>query len=243
MCLEANHLAVSVSIGDLYFIQKLNLPAANHSDTENITLHDLENALSILVASMLWTVGDIIPSYIYGPDMGFVFMNGTTSAFLNDIPMSPILVHGIADISEIFVETQLELSIIAFSASLVVSIVLMAVASPLLRGSKFDEALPIDGTGILHAIRLFRNQEFEDNCARRKEENLKPSNVIAYLRPGNAPRRPSCDQSRVYGFPMGRAVIAVALYSVGSVSATSELIFVPQYAVPLQPVAATFRIG
>jgi hypothetical protein len=37
-----------------YFIQKLNLPE-NNSNTRNITLHDFENALSVVVASMFWT--------------------------------------------------------------------------------------------------------------------------------------------------------------------------------------------
>jgi hypothetical protein len=38
-----------------YIIQTLNLPAANHNSTQNVTLHELENALSNIVAAMFWT--------------------------------------------------------------------------------------------------------------------------------------------------------------------------------------------
>ncbi|KAJ7198897.1 hypothetical protein B0H12DRAFT_1291944 [Mycena haematopus] len=126
------------SVADIYLIQKLNLPAANHSDTQNITLHDLENALSTLVASMFWTMGHIHPAYGVLLDNGTVFPNGTISQSLNDVSTAPMLLPGNATVTELVPETQLELSIIAVSAGLVVSIVLIAVVLPLLRQSKFD---------------------------------------------------------------------------------------------------------
>ncbi|KAF7367978.1 hypothetical protein MSAN_00863400 [Mycena sanguinolenta] len=147
----------AASMADVYFIQKLNLPAANHSDTRNITLHDFENAMSTLLASMFWTLGHTRPPYrALLPGLP-PRSNGTVLEFLNDVPPAPILTSGIANITEVFTETQLELSIIAVSAGLVVSIVLMAVSLPLLRGSVSDDNLPINGTGILHAIWLYRN--------------------------------------------------------------------------------------
>ncbi|KAJ7328035.1 hypothetical protein DFH08DRAFT_816192 [Mycena albidolilacea] len=44
----------SASAADIYLIQALNLPAANHSDTPTVKLHDVENAfkLSTVIASM-----------------------------------------------------------------------------------------------------------------------------------------------------------------------------------------------
>ncbi|KAJ7088939.1 hypothetical protein C8R44DRAFT_751623 [Mycena epipterygia] len=44
----------TASAADVYLIQKLNLPAANLNETLNVTLHDVENALSTVVASVFW---------------------------------------------------------------------------------------------------------------------------------------------------------------------------------------------
>ncbi|KAF7375822.1 hypothetical protein MSAN_00472100 [Mycena sanguinolenta] len=140
-----------------YLIQKLNLPAANHSDTQNITLHDLENALSILIAAIFWT-RHVVPPYIDNTlDIAVhIPSNGTISTSLNNLPLSPALLPGIANITEIYAEAQLELSIIAVSAGFAVSLVLMVIAYPLL-GGDFEEDFPINGTGILHSIWLYRN--------------------------------------------------------------------------------------
>ncbi|KAF7357308.1 hypothetical protein MSAN_01326300 [Mycena sanguinolenta] len=150
--------SATASVGDIYLIQKLNLPAAKHSDTANITLHDLENALSTLVASMFWTLGHVHSSYRSNDELGYSqIINGTRSTDLDDLPIPPILLAGKASVTEVFTETRLELSIIAVLAGLVVSLVLMALVLPLLQASRFDGDLPIHGTGILHAIWLYRN--------------------------------------------------------------------------------------
>ncbi|KAJ7198894.1 hypothetical protein B0H12DRAFT_1081476 [Mycena haematopus] len=170
----------TASVADIYLIQKLNLPAANHSNTQNITLHDLENALSTLVASMFWTCHVHSPYNNLEESDGFA--NGTAMQSLNDVPTPPILLPGNATITEVLAETQLELSIIAVSAGLVVSIVLMAVSLPLLRQSKFDEDLPIDGTGILHVIWLYRNHpELErmlEQVEHPTDENLRAAGMV-----------------------------------------------------------------
>ncbi|KAJ7230923.1 hypothetical protein B0H12DRAFT_1240129 [Mycena haematopus] len=174
--------AVTASIADIYLIQKLNLPAANHSDTQNITLHDLENALSTLVASMFWTLGHMPPLYRVMTGLDDPFANGTVNASLNTIPTPPILLAGNATCYEIFPEVRLELSIIAVSAGLVVSLVLMAVSLPLLRQSKSDEDLPIDGIGILHTIWLYRNHPGLEKMLEQVEyptdENLRAAGMV-----------------------------------------------------------------
>ena len=38
-----------------YLIETLNLPAANLNHATNVKLHDMENALSRIVAAMFWT--------------------------------------------------------------------------------------------------------------------------------------------------------------------------------------------
>ncbi|KAJ6453906.1 hypothetical protein C8R45DRAFT_944820 [Mycena sanguinolenta] len=105
------------SIGDVYLIQKLNMPAANHSDTQYISLHDFENALSMVVASMLWTRHvhlssnpAMVQNFGSMPDS---LANGTVLTSLNNVSVPIRLLPGKANITEIFTETQLELNIIA----------------------------------------------------------------------------------------------------------------------------------
>ncbi|KAF7343753.1 hypothetical protein MSAN_01955900 [Mycena sanguinolenta] len=170
-----------VSFGDVYLIQKLNMPAANHSNIQNITLHDFENALASLVASMFWTLGHVQPSYntLLEPE---VFANGTATESLNNIPSLIMLPPGAARITEVFAETQLQLNIIAVSAGLGISVLLMTVALPLLRGSQFDKDLPVTGTGILHVIWLYRNhphlQQILEQVEHPTNENLRAAGMV-----------------------------------------------------------------
>ncbi|KAJ7089121.1 hypothetical protein C8R44DRAFT_892497 [Mycena epipterygia] len=149
---------VMASVTDIYLIQKLNLPAANLSDTLNVTLHDVENALSTVVASVFWTC-HIPPTYrtLTDGDDWVKHDNGTTGIAISELPNPPILLPGNATLDEIYIEARLELSIIAVSAGLTISLTLMFLALLLQRGSKYDTDSPIDGTGILHAIWLYRH--------------------------------------------------------------------------------------
>ncbi|KAJ6505151.1 hypothetical protein C8R45DRAFT_1181164 [Mycena sanguinolenta] len=129
------------SVADLYLIQALNLPAANHSETLNVKLHDVENALSNIVASMFWTLGRV--SSPYRATIGTYFDNGTADVSLNNLPTPPILLPGNVTAIGIFTEARLEPN------------------SPDTAqhncGSKTGEDPPIDGTGILHTIWLYRS--------------------------------------------------------------------------------------
>ncbi|KAJ7842487.1 hypothetical protein B0H13DRAFT_2365201 [Mycena leptocephala] len=180
LMLDAVQHGFFASVADIYFIQKLNLPA-NHSNIQNVTLHDFENALSVVLASMFWTLGHMHPVQASNV-RGTVFGNGTVIGSLEVIPPAPILVTGNATVTQIITETQLQISIIAVSAGLVVSILLMAVYLPLLRGSEFDNDLPIEGTGILHIIWLYRNHPALDRMLEQVEhptdENLRAAGMV-----------------------------------------------------------------
>ncbi|KAJ7858585.1 hypothetical protein B0H13DRAFT_2571398 [Mycena leptocephala] len=173
------------SVADIYLIQKLNLPAANHSSTLNVTLHEVENALSIIVASMFWTLGHIPPSHRATAFDLASFPNGTSFGSLFDIPKSPILVQGNATVTEIFTQAQLELSIIAISAGLAISIILMLLALPSLlfhEDSTGDKDRSVNGTGILHAIWLYRNHpELEtllEQVEHPTDDNLRAAGLV-----------------------------------------------------------------
>ncbi|KAJ7469680.1 hypothetical protein FB451DRAFT_1400506 [Mycena latifolia] len=190
------------SVADLYLIQKLNLPAANHSDTLNVTLHDVENALSVIVASMFWTLGHIPPTHraVAGDAFRGIFRNGTLATnSLNDVPKSPGLLPGNATVTEIYVAVRLELSIVAVpiqhhlpdiakfsvcqvSVGLAASMTLMVLSLLLQRGSTHDQDLPVDGTGILHVIWLYRNHpELEtllEQAEHPTEDNLRAAGMV-----------------------------------------------------------------
>ncbi|KAF7375774.1 hypothetical protein MSAN_00467100 [Mycena sanguinolenta] len=181
--LDFDSPGTTASVADIYLIQKLNLPAANRDDTQSITLHDLENALSSLVATVFWTLGHTIPPYRSMGNVVGPFNNGTASVALNDIPAVPTFVPGNAIVTEVYTAARLELSIIAISGGLVVSVVLMVVSLPLLRGRGSSKHPPIDSTGMLHAIWLYRNhpdlQQMMEQVEHPTDENLRAAGMIS----------------------------------------------------------------
>ncbi|KAJ7756050.1 hypothetical protein DFH07DRAFT_482802 [Mycena maculata] len=174
---------VMASVADVYLIQKLNLPAAHFNDTLNVKLHDVENALSVVVASMFWTLGHIPPTHRASIHPAWR-NNGTGDGALSDLVKPPILMPGKANVTEVFTEERLELNIFALSGGLAISLILMALAFPtlLFRRGFEDTDVPIDGTGILHAIWLYRNQPELETLLKQVEhptdENLRAGAMI-----------------------------------------------------------------
>ncbi|KAF7344163.1 hypothetical protein MVEN_01706500 [Mycena venus] len=155
------------SIADLYMMQTLNLLTSDLPTT--VSLPDIENILSTIVASMFWTVGNARPlpqwyvEYNFTTELTSVDKRTTTTFdVVTPNTTAPRLLQASASITEEFVQTRLDFSIIAIAVGLGASIVLTALSLPSLRlpkrlktRSESDEV--IDGTGILHAIWLFRN--------------------------------------------------------------------------------------
>ncbi|KAF8185806.1 hypothetical protein K438DRAFT_1765592 [Mycena galopus ATCC 62051] len=140
----------SLSFGDIFLSQQLNLLPLE-SSLSRVALHELENALSVIFASMMWTSNIPVPPWLaeVGADMNFL----KTSSSL-------YLLQGSATVTEEFTQTRLDLSIIAVATGLGVSIILtlLSLPSTIIYGyAKDDQDIPIDGTGILHAIWLYRN--------------------------------------------------------------------------------------
>ncbi|KAJ7352998.1 hypothetical protein DFH08DRAFT_804582 [Mycena albidolilacea] len=152
-----NQNGTATSAADVYLIQTLNLPPANLNNTRSVTLHDVKNALSTIVASVFWTVGHIAPTH-HSPIGGVIFLNGKNGSIttpLANVPSPITLAKGNVTVTGIFTQARLEVS-----AGFGISIILMTLALSLLRlsgGYKRDEDFPIDGSGILHAIWLYRN--------------------------------------------------------------------------------------
>ncbi|KAF7336351.1 hypothetical protein MVEN_02183600 [Mycena venus] len=145
-----------ISVADLYLIQKLNLAAMGYSQRPtNVTLHDLENALSTIVAAMFWTLGHVPPLH------GSIVEGTDDQLFLDAAVDSPILLKGVATVREMVAVSRLNLNIIPVVIGLGASIALAWIS---LRYSLYHgvpreaEDVTIDGTGILHTIWLYRKQ-------------------------------------------------------------------------------------
>ncbi|KAJ7123471.1 hypothetical protein C8R44DRAFT_917562 [Mycena epipterygia] len=165
-----------LSIADFYLIQKLNLRSTNQSHPpENVTLHELENALSIFAASIFWTLGHIPPTH-----GGITFDIESQFTSMDELPTPPFLLQGDATVPETLTEIRLDVI-----AGLVASIALMFLSLPsslFRRGAKDDEEIAIDGTGILHAIWLYRNhpklQTFLEQVEHPTNENLRDAGLV-----------------------------------------------------------------
>ncbi|KAJ7506034.1 hypothetical protein B0H11DRAFT_328788 [Mycena galericulata] len=150
-----------LSIADAYLIQRLQLLPANLNRPKSVMLHDVENALSEVVAAIFWTLGHIAPSQTAG---GFAFLinalgnNTTTISFpMGPTPPGPILLQGNAIVQTAFPQARLNLSIIAVTAGLVISVVLLVVSLQFWKVHDNKDEVVIDGTGILHAMWLYQN--------------------------------------------------------------------------------------
>ncbi|KAJ7100962.1 hypothetical protein B0H15DRAFT_796624 [Mycena belliarum] len=123
-----------------YLMQRLDLhKPGNGSLRTNVTLHELENALSELIASMFWTLGHIAPAYGNQVDGPPILVDGRNmSTFtIAEIPKLFTLVQGSSEVNQTVVMGRLDLSITMTAVH--------------------DEDHQINGTGILHAIWMYRN--------------------------------------------------------------------------------------
>ncbi|KAJ6469325.1 hypothetical protein C8R45DRAFT_1078664 [Mycena sanguinolenta] len=176
-----------LSIADLYLSQKFNLNSVNQSAVPaSVTLHDLENALSELVASMFWILGHIPPTKLDIPasiGVSKVFSNYTVDEEANLIFLLP---GEKATVTEQSTEIRLDVNIIAVSAGLTASIMLtlLSLKYLILRVGDEKDAQdpPINGTSLLHAIWLYRNHpELEmllEQVEHPTDENLRDAGMV-----------------------------------------------------------------
>ncbi|KAJ7104543.1 hypothetical protein C8R43DRAFT_228631 [Mycena crocata] len=144
-----------VTLADLFLIQKLNLHPTNPVDApRSVKLHDLENALSELVASMFWTLGHVSPAR--NTVQGAHRSGGTFNASIGEIQSPISLLAGSATVAELFTQVRLDLSLVAVSVGLAASVALL-LHSLFQTGAKDEENVAVGGTGMLHAIWLYRN--------------------------------------------------------------------------------------
>ncbi|KAJ7312466.1 hypothetical protein DFH08DRAFT_897062 [Mycena albidolilacea] len=177
-----------LSLADLYLIRKFNLHSANQTSIPSaVTLHDLENALSELVATMFWTIGHIVPTYqVQVSDLLQPNNTAVLDYRLSEVE-NPILLlsGGDATATERSIKVRLDLNIIAVSIGLAGSIVLMLLSlqySLLRIHHENEQDLPIDGTGLLHAIWMYRNHPelelFLEQVDHPTDDNLRHAGMV-----------------------------------------------------------------
>ncbi|KAJ6491169.1 hypothetical protein C8R45DRAFT_928996 [Mycena sanguinolenta] len=143
--------------GDAYLVQKLNLfPTDSGPPRPNVTLHELENALSDIVASMFWTLSRK-PSWAFSSlNLSIVNESFVRYPDANQSIPGPFLLDGFAEVTSNFPLGHLDVT-----AGLAASILLWLLSLPhSLRHSGptgNDDDIQIDGIGLLHAIWLYRN--------------------------------------------------------------------------------------
>ncbi|KAJ7483773.1 hypothetical protein B0H11DRAFT_2279776 [Mycena galericulata] len=122
---------------------ELNLLGAN--PPASLALHEVDNALASLMASIFWILG-----HISGGDNRPTALTGN---------IRPFLQQGSAVVTQILTEIRLDLNIIAILAGLAVSMILTMLSIPLSMwcAGTHRRDPPLDGTGFLHAIWLYRN--------------------------------------------------------------------------------------
>ncbi|KAJ7618334.1 hypothetical protein DFH06DRAFT_97896 [Mycena polygramma] len=121
-----------LNVGAQYLVRKLQMWPALQPGVEyvadssyfnsppNVTLHDLENALAIIVASIFWTMGHSTPSV---ENLGTIaFGDSLIRSAYNYTPLTPpTILRGSGTVTEMVTQGRLDLSIIAVLANIIVT--------------------------------------------------------------------------------------------------------------------------
>ncbi|KAJ7303723.1 hypothetical protein DFH08DRAFT_825656 [Mycena albidolilacea] len=119
---------------------------------QTLSLQEIENALSSLVASAFW-IGKELGGHIHPGNLSMKYTNNNDRGVITS--NRPVLSSGIVDVQHFMLSARMNIGI-----GLCISIVLMIFAAGFCRGSSDSEKDSIQGTGILHTIWLFvRNPE------------------------------------------------------------------------------------
>ncbi|KAJ6618533.1 hypothetical protein B0H10DRAFT_1241922 [Mycena sp. CBHHK59/15] len=152
---------VSLPLPDLYLNHLLRLPISSGffddpSTSDNITLHDLENALSTLVASIIWTLTYVPPLPGYQQSMSTSSLNASLQTVRNLTSLVGLGRQGQGVLTDAVAQVRLDLSIIAVSVGLAASaaLALLSLRSLTFRANQCASIIEI---GFLQAIWLYRS--------------------------------------------------------------------------------------
>ncbi|KAJ7318432.1 hypothetical protein DFH08DRAFT_1086640 [Mycena albidolilacea] len=171
----------TLSVADLYLNQKLTLQQVGETVQRTVKLHDLENTLSSIIASIYWTLGNVHPQAILANADDGTIQIGTSDSDSD----APTLLRGNTEVTEVSTQGRLASDMIATAGGLVASVTLFLLSlrySLFSKSHKYQTDNPIDGTGILQAIWLYRNHpELEarlDQVDNPTEANLREAGMV-----------------------------------------------------------------
>ncbi|KAJ6483053.1 hypothetical protein DFH09DRAFT_1106960 [Mycena vulgaris] len=178
--LDPNGAQTAAGIADIYLIEQLNLlppqglliPRAS-----NITL-ELENVLSSYVALTFWTAGHIppVPDYAAGGQY-----NGTNISYSTEqVRLVPTLAKGEALVPQDIIQIRPDVSV-----GLAVSIALILLSLQFSPPGTAENGVPIEGTGILHSIWLYRNHpelpKLLEQVEHPTDDNLRKAGMVHHI--------------------------------------------------------------
>ncbi|KAJ6615026.1 hypothetical protein B0H10DRAFT_110761 [Mycena sp. CBHHK59/15] len=168
--------SILLSWGDVYLNQQLGLNlSALISASEPIYLHDVENGLSRLVASVFWIGGHVNQTFLTLEDTKTA--DGTSTVRTSP----PNLGDGNAVVQQVVPAARLDMSHLAITAGLSASIVLLLLAVALLTGDGGRNGV-LDGMGLLQIIWLFERHtelcEILEQVEEPSEYNLRKAGWI-----------------------------------------------------------------
>ncbi|KAJ7614499.1 hypothetical protein FB45DRAFT_1064740 [Roridomyces roridus] len=177
---------VSFSAADIALQQQLELYPFNSTVRNGVYLHEVENQLAKIVASMFWTLGHVpAPSG---------YMNSSQ-------PLNVSLLTGQAIVSEPVIQDRLALNIFSIVECLVVSLILLGLSFRFRRlGHRDVGATKIDGLDVLQVIWLCRDHpELAANLEQVRvptDLNLRRAGMLqVQLIDGTAPMREMLEES------------------------------------------------
>ncbi|KAJ7816898.1 hypothetical protein B0H13DRAFT_2380070 [Mycena leptocephala] len=144
-----------LTFSEIFLMYRLNLIAdgptliTGHAPRPipmNLTLHDVENAISAMVASLFWTLGH------QGPVSNLLALEDG----LTDVPQTPpYLLEGDAIVYEYVTEIRLDISIVAVVIGMLASISLALLSLSICQDQP-RLTVSLAGSGLLQTIWLFR---------------------------------------------------------------------------------------
>ncbi|KAJ7916653.1 hypothetical protein B0H13DRAFT_1870988 [Mycena leptocephala] len=174
---------LEITVAEMFLIAQLNLASFNSTGFTNITLHQFENTLSELVASMYWTLGHVPPLPGYAP----------TSLDVNGSPSVEVsLLQGTAVVTESAFQARLDSSTSEIIGGAVTSAALLLLSLQFLvfRKTTAPENTVVSGMGMLHIIWLYRNHpELEtqlEQVVHPTDANLRQAGMVRTRLAGSA---------------------------------------------------------
>ncbi|KAF7358781.1 hypothetical protein MSAN_01217300 [Mycena sanguinolenta] len=175
-----------ITVAEMFLIEELNLASFNSTGSLNVTLHQFENTLSELVASMYWTLGHIPPLPGYVP---------TGSDGDGPPPIEVSLLQGTADVIQSIFQARLDSSISEIIVGAIASAILLLLSLQFveLRNKTEPEDDILSGMGMLHTMWLYRNHpQLEtqlEQVIHPTDANLRQAGMVRTRLAGDASRQ------------------------------------------------------